>query len=46
MRIAKRQKTIENAEEETREDRPRDTNGGQRSPNPLAAALLQRGRIG
>lgn len=47
MRIAQRAKRLEAAEEETPEDRPRDTNGGKVDPgitNPLAIQLMQRGR--
>lgn len=48
MRLAKRQKSIEEAETQPdlpREDAPGDTNGGQRTANPLAAALLSRGSL-
>jgi len=47
MRLAKRAKMLEEAEEATEktpEDRPRDTNGDQGITNPLALQLLQRGR--
>jgi len=47
MRIAQRAKRLEEAEETTPEDRPRDTNGKQVDmgiTNPLAIQLMQRGR--
>lgn len=46
MRLAKRQKAIEDAEEQpskTHEDGPEGTNGPEPAPNPLAIRLLQRG---
>jgi len=48
MRLAKRAKTIEQAEdgsEKTPEDRSGGPNGGTRIQNPLAMQLLSRGRI-
>lgn len=50
MRLAKRQKALESAEDEedaktAREDRPGATNGGRTIRNPLAEQLLRRGRL-
>lgn len=45
MRLAKRQKAIEESEDKTPEDRPRDANGPEITSNPLAQQLLARGRL-